>query len=169
MRARNDVVAEVCARICAGDSVRAIFTDAPADYPCVVTWWRWIGADADIRAAYDSAITARSEKFAEEIVAIADNVGSPARNAEGELIYRKGELVFEVSREAIDHAKLKVEARKWNASRLLPKKYGDRTILAGDADNPLAVADVSATVLGKLLPEPAVPDPQDPPREPDAD
>jgi len=29
--------------------------------------------------------------------------------------------------------------RKWLLSKLAPKKYGDRTTLAGDAENPLAV------------------------------
>jgi len=37
-----------------------------------------------------------------------------------------------------------VDARKWIAAKLKPRKYGDRQIIAGDAENPLAIqADVS--------------------------
>ena len=31
----------------------------------------------------------------------------------------------------------RIDSRKWCASKLKPKKYGDRVSLAGDADNPL--------------------------------
>ena len=35
--------------------------------------------------------------------------------------------------------KNRIDARKWVASKLKPKKYGDRQIVAGDADSPLEV------------------------------
>jgi hypothetical protein len=39
----------------------------------------------------------------------------------------------------IEHRRLQVDARKWMAARLAPKKYGDRVTneLIGDKDNPL--------------------------------
>jgi hypothetical protein len=33
--------------------------------------------------------------------------------------------------------KQRIDSRKWCASKLKPKKYGDRVSLAGDAENPL--------------------------------
>ena len=49
--------------------------------------------------------------------------------------------------------KNRVEARKWFLAKLAPKKYGDRTILAGDAENPLAI-DIDP--IAALLQRPAL-------------
>lgn len=35
--------------------------------------------------------------------------------------------------------RLKFDARKWTASKLLPKKYGDKLELSGDPQSPLAI------------------------------
>jgi hypothetical protein len=35
-------------------------------------------------------------------------------------------------------ARVEIDARKWFASKFLPKRYGDRTTLAGDPEAPLA-------------------------------
>jgi len=39
--------------------------------------------------------------------------------------------------EHIQRSRLRVDTRKWAAAKLNPKKYGDKTTLAGDPDNPL--------------------------------
>ena len=39
----------------------------------------------------------------------------------------------------VQAARLRVDARKWIASKVLPKQYGDRLAVAGDADNPVKV------------------------------
>lgn len=140
MRARVDVAAEVCARISAGDSVREIFSGPADDYPSVSTWWKWIGTDPEVRAAYDAAVLARGEKYAEEIAAIADEQPPMEQTEHGE----KHDTGF------VSWQKNRIEARKWIASRLIPKKYGDRTILSGDPDNPV---EVRHSVAGRLLPE----------------
>lgn len=36
-------------------------------------------------------------------------------------------------------ARVEIDARKWFASKFLPKRYGDKLALAGDTDNPLTV------------------------------
>lgn len=36
-------------------------------------------------------------------------------------------------------ARVEIDARKWFASKFLPKRYGDRTTIAGDPENPLEV------------------------------
>jgi hypothetical protein len=44
------------------------------------------------------------------------------------------------------------DADKWLLSKLVPKVYGDKVTLAGDAENPLAIVDQSA-IARRLLPE----------------
>ena len=67
---------------------------------------------------YRDAMERRGEKFADELTELADE----ARNG---------------SFEDIAALKLMVNPRQWIVSRLLPKKYGDKVTVAGDAENPL--------------------------------
>lgn len=61
----------------------------------------------------------------------------------------KPEKVFEtktVTGDTVERSRLQVEARKWYASKVMPKKYGDRLELAGDKDSPIQVISVSETL-----------------------
>jgi hypothetical protein len=53
----------------------------------------------------------------------------------------------------VAYQKQRIEARKWTAMKLKPRKYGDRLALGGDADNPLKVEVQSEadTYLAALL------------------
>jgi hypothetical protein len=42
-----------------------------------------------------------------------------------------------VNLEHIQRDRLRVDVRKWIASKLRPKKYGDRTTVEGDPDKPV--------------------------------
>ena len=69
--------------------------------------WTWLNRDEEFLLIYTRAIQARSLIHAERI----DELAEMAVN---------GELPPDAARVAID-------AKKWTASRLLPKIYGDRT------------------------------------------
>lgn len=149
---RARIVAEVCERVIGGESVASVFRSPSPGFPSIITFWRWIHADADLEAEYLKSTGARAEKYADEIVEIADSAASPLLDAEG-VPYRdgNGNVILVSDRTATEHAKLRIDARKWNAARMLPKRFGDRTVLAGDPDNPLLGID-GAAVLGKLFP-----------------
>jgi len=53
-------------------------------------------------------------------------------------INEKGEAEI-VEGDMIEHRRLQVDARKWMLAKMLPKKYGDRTTLAGDPGAPLSI------------------------------
>jgi hypothetical protein len=155
---RASTLAEIFDRVAGGESIRAVLCKTPSPgFPHVRTFWRWVAAEDEVRKAYELAICARADVFAEEIIEIADaECTEPIFDAEGNpRLDEQGRPLMVTSKSAIEHARLRIEARKWIASRLLPKKYGDRTILAGDADNPLAVdlTDARAQLMSKLLPE----------------
>jgi len=65
------------------------------------------------------------------------------------------ELADEAGRQTdavgVQAARLRVDTRKWVASRLLPKKYGDRASLnvGGQADNPPTFADLARRSRGE--------------------
>jgi hypothetical protein len=140
-RARSDIAAEVCARMLAGESINVILgDDRPEHFPSARTWWRWLVDDPGIAAAYDDALARRSERYAEEIVAITDEK-PPLEQTQFGQKHDSGYVAWQKNR---------VDARKWVASRLLPKKYGDRTVIAGDADNPIAIDDPKAILARRL-------------------
>lgn len=68
----------------------------------------WIKADPERSARYARARVEQAEGYAEEIIEISDQSVTAKTNEE------------------MQAAKLRVDSRKWVASKLLPKIYGDR-------------------------------------------
>lgn len=78
--------------------------------PALGTVMRWVVENQAFREQYEAARQIQAETMADEIVSIADGKG-----LEGE------QLVALSARD-----RLRVDSRKWVASKLLPKKYGDK-------------------------------------------
>jgi hypothetical protein len=78
------------------------------------TVFRWIETRPDFAAKYARAREFQAEANAEEIIDIADDEDDPAK------------------------ARVRIDARKWVASKLLPKKYGDKaTVQHEGGDKPI--------------------------------
>jgi len=96
---REKIIPEVLKAIEGGDSLR---------YACSVqgldpsTFLMWVDASVELSQQYARARELQAEFYADEIIRIADS----AQDAQ--------------------KARLQVDARKWIASKLLPKKYGDK-------------------------------------------
>ena len=132
-RTRADVLAEMFARIAAGESVASICRSG-GDFPTDTTFWRWLQDEPGALDCYERATAARGNVYAERIYDVtADLKADP-----------------DLTLEKIQLAKLTCDNLKWNASRMLPRRFGDRTIVSGDPDNPV---ELRHTVAGKLLPE----------------
>jgi hypothetical protein len=86
----------------------------------IATVFRWLDADPVFRDKYVKAKEAQAEKFADEIVAIADETEVAS------IVTPDGEVNLRLDATAVARNRLRVDARKWVASKLLPKKYGDR-------------------------------------------
>lgn len=99
-----EIAKEFCRRIAAGRSVKSVCSDE--DMPSDYTIWRWLYEDEDFSSLYTRAIQARAISHAERIDELAEMV-------------TRGEIPPDVGRVAID-------AKKWTASRLLPRLYGDK-------------------------------------------
>lgn len=117
---------ELCDRICEaladGRSLRSICTDD--DMPSQTTVFRWLGDEryASFRERYARAREAQADAIFDEILDIADD-GS---NDWMERHRQDGSVDEVVDHEHIQRSKLRVDARKWMAGKLAPKKYGDR-------------------------------------------
>ena len=86
----------------------------------IATIFRWLDADPVFRDKYKMAKEAQAEKFADEIVAIADEAEVAS------VVTPEGVVDFKLDATAVARNRLRVDARKWVASKLLPKKYGDK-------------------------------------------
>lgn len=137
---RARIVEQVCERIASGESVSKIFASPNPDFPSVATFWRWLHADRALVAIYDRATEQRGELYAEEIIDITDETPPQVNGAFG----------THIDSAWVQWNKNRAEARKWVAARMRPMRYGDRTILAGDADNPITFDDPKAAILGRL-------------------
>lgn len=74
---------------------------------------------------YTRAREAQADFLAEEIIQIADD------GANDLMTITKGDKSYEVeNKEVTNRSRLRVDARKWIASKLKPKKYGDKLDLS---------------------------------------
>jgi hypothetical protein len=95
------------------------------DFP-YTTLRDWIAADSSRAQAYATARERRADVMAEELIAIAD--AEPSRTPQGA-----------VDPAAVAHQRLRVETRRWAASKLAPRRYGDKVeVDAKVSGNPLA-------------------------------
>lgn len=130
-----ELAAEILERISNGESLRSITRDPSMPVMSVV--YVWMLRHPDFAEQYARAREEQAETLADEIVALADE--EPVQ-----VVDDKG--VGRVDSAWVTWQKNRVDARKWVAAKLKPKKYGDRVAVAGDADSPLKV-DVDAKGL----------------------
>ena len=120
----------ICERLADGESLRSICTDE--DMPNKATVFRWLAAHDSFRDQYARARETQADTLFDEILNIADTP------VEGERVKIGEDGKTETTREdMLGHRRLQIDARKWMASKLQPKKYGEKLELAGDPSAPL--------------------------------
>ena len=93
--------------------------------------WLFDGEHEEFSQQYASAREVQAEVWADEIVAIADDTTADlTTDKDGKEIVRH---------ENIQRSRLRVDARKWIASKLLPKRYGDKLQHTGEGGGPIRV------------------------------
>lgn len=107
----------LCELIASGSSLVSACRDCEIG---MTTVFRWLSEAPDFREKYTRAREAQAEHYAAEIVDIADEAEVQ------QVVTPDGVVDFKLDATAVARNKLRVEARKWVASKLLPKKYGDR-------------------------------------------
>ena len=129
----DELSATICARIADGQSVREICRDEAM--PCMSTVFNWLAGNSEFLERYARAKEAQAEHLAEDILDIADDGSNDWIQRAG----KDGETFWVENGEALQRSRLRVDARKWLLSKLLPKKYGDKLALGGDSNAPLVV------------------------------
>lgn len=81
----------------------------------------WLADDnkQSFRIKYTRAREVQADFHAEQIIEIADELTVEAK-------YNGEDVTLDISSTAVARNKLRVEARKWYAAKLAPKKYGEK-------------------------------------------
>jgi hypothetical protein len=115
----------ICIRLAEGESLREIVKTAGMPDRTVV--YDWLLRHSEFANQYTRAREEQADTLADEIIAIADE--SPetveVRDKEGNVIDVKIDSGY------VNYQRQRIEARKWTAMKLKPKKYGDRMAVEG--------------------------------------
>lgn len=141
------IKAEIVAWLAEGKTLRD-YCKSREDLPSYPSIFRWLDEDKQFAVDYARAREVGFEILAEEALHIADNthVGRKiVTNSGGE-----DDVMTVTEEDMLGHRKLQIDTRMRLLKAWHPKKYGDRTVVAGDDEAPLAV-EVSFDVFGELL------------------
>jgi len=114
---KNNITGTICDYIVDGLSVKHIF-DRKLVEPSRSQFYAWLLDDKELSDKYARAMELRAEIIFDEVLDIADDQESD--------IYIDKDGVEQTNHNVINRSRLRVDARKWAASKLNPKKYGDK-------------------------------------------
>lgn len=136
------LVDRICDRIAQGESLLKICQDS--NMPSYGGVMKWLNENqGQIVEKYGRAREAQADFYADQIVQISDNpvIGVKTKtNERGEVETVEGDMV--------EHRRLQIDARKWYASKVAPKKYGDKqeVVHSGQVDIANALAEARGRV-----------------------
>ena len=128
----QEIADTICHRLAAGESLRRICEDE--DLPERQTVHRWLQKNEEFRDQYAQARQDQADTLFDEVLDIADDARNDWMERHG-----KDDKGYQENGEHISRSRLRIDARKWMAGKLRPKKYGERHIVAGDDESPLTV------------------------------
>lgn len=140
----NEIADAICERIADGESLRKICLDD--DMPSKSMVFRWLHQIESFRDQYARAKEEQADTLADDILDIADD------NSQDKYVDEEGKT--RVDNEVVARSRLKVDARKWIASKLKPKVYGDR--IQQEISGSLAIEQMSDEELDRKLAEKSI-------------
>lgn len=105
-----EVTARICAQIADGKSLRTIAK--MEGIPSLTTIFEWLGAKPEFAEQYARAKEAQADAMTEDMLEIADT--PPQMGERG------------IDSADVADKRLRIDTRKWLASKLKPKKYGEK-------------------------------------------
>ena len=128
----DELAAKICERLADGESLKSICS--AEDMPSKSSVYLWLTNKPGFLDMYTRAREDQADTLADEIIDIADDA---SRDTILRPVGEDGETIEVQNPEWINRSRLRVDARKWVAAKLKPKKYGDK-------------ADHNVNVAGKL-------------------
>jgi hypothetical protein len=142
----------ICEQLSEGVPLRQICREND-NFPAWRTVYDWMAKDdalgdkgAGLSASIERARNVGYDKMAEECLAIADTL----ELGQKQVMSDDGSTT--TIEDMLGHRKLRIETRLKLLAKFNPKKYGERAILAGDAENPIKIeAESEAKALLEAL------------------
>ncbi len=124
----QEIADRICEGIADGKSLRSICL--AEDMPNKATVFRWLAAHTAFSDQYARAREAQADTLADELTDIADDSARDFIQTENGPAYNA---------EHVNRSRLRVDTRKWIASKLKPKKYGEKVQqeLSGPSGGPI--------------------------------
>lgn len=143
----SEVVAVILSRMALGESLVNICKDD--GLPSRATVMRWLQEDSHIgfRDNYARAREEQADYYAEQIIEISDEECIYVKHGDGDE-EKEVEVAFDSA--AVARNRLRVDARKWYASKVAPKKYGDKLSLDAEINVTQQTPEQRAAKIAKL-------------------
>lgn len=106
------------------------------------TFYDWINDDEALRNKYACARELQAEYLADQIIEIADHTAKDTIHVDNEA----GGYDMP-NHEWINRSKLRVDARKWKASKLAPKKFGDKIDVTSGGDKIEPITKIQVEIV----------------------
>jgi len=131
-----EMAEKICHLVTEGHSLRQIAKQPGMPVPSTITLW--LLRHDDFSVQYTRAREIQADRFADEIVGIADD----GTNDWIERERKDGSKDIVLDHEHVDRSRLRVDARKWLMARMAPKKYGERVTqeLIGKDGGPINIS-----------------------------
>jgi len=108
-------------------SLKSICADE--SMPSVSSIFKYLKDNEEFAELYARAREAKAELLAEEILDIADDGSNDL------MTIVKGDSSYDIeNKEVTNRSKLRVDARKWLAAKMMPRKYGDKLDMTTGGD-----------------------------------
>jgi len=120
-----EIVDAICDRMVNGQGLLKICADE--GMPGRVTVYRWLASNPEFRKRFAEAREALMDFYAEQILSIAFDESGDVILDQG----KDGKTSAVANHAKVQRDRLKVDSLKWTASRLFPKRYGDKMELLG--------------------------------------
>jgi hypothetical protein len=114
----KDLADKICLKI--ATSSQGLSSICEYEDIAVSTVFEWLKDKKEFSEQYARAREAQADFLADEIIELADTYRKT------EIEYHSTEGSSTTTQDNVARSKLQIDARKWKASKLAPKKYGDK-------------------------------------------
>lgn len=124
---RRQIVNTICEKLVDGYSLRKVLKEIKSI--SASTFFDWIENDEVFQKQYARATDERAVLLFEEILDIADDATNDWMNKSSD-----DTTAYSLNGENIQRSKLRIDSRKWQLSKMQPKKYGDKLDIVSDGE-----------------------------------
>lgn len=116
----KELADRICEQLASGDSMRTVCK--AKGMPAMSTVFKWLREHKEFSEQYARAKEEAVDALVEEILDIADDASNDWMIRHG----KDGQESWQINGEHVQRSRIRIDARKWIASKLKPKKYGEK-------------------------------------------